>query len=154
MTKFILETGEKWANLLPFALLRDPCTSLTMSGLILLKFYLEDHLSCSPNSEIFPRRKCLLTPFSSPWGSVGHSPGHWLNCEENPTISHLWTCPPIPARRLDFDKEDPCLDPATCLDSVILTTPTVVKVAGIILRGKKTHWGWWQMDYQFDLWPP
>lgn len=138
MTKFILKTRENWVNLLPFALLRALCTCLIVRGLILLKFYLKDHLPCSSNSETFPRQKCLITPFSSPWGFVGYLPGHWLNCEGNPAISHFWTCPPIPSRRLDFDKEDPCLDLASCLDPVILTTPTVVKVTCIILRGKKS----------------
>lgn len=41
----------------------------------------------SPNSEIFPRQKCVISPFAGPCRLCGKLINHCLYCEGNPVLS-------------------------------------------------------------------
>lgn len=147
LSKLVLETGEKLDCPPSSVLLRTWCYFL-VGGAYLFWNYVWRLPPVFPKLQDF----CSLLPFRVLTGFEGNSPYHWLVCKRNP-FSHLWTHPPVPAKRLSLGKEDPCIDLGTIwkgLCSVSLTTPTAVKVDSIILWKK---WPFGKMTDGLSLGP-
>lgn len=131
LTKLVLETGENWNKRFSFALFD---IFLTRKGSFLLKLCLGDHFPSSPNSKIFPRQNSHHILLKS------------LQALQEALQSFSWTvegalASPFPNPPTSFsqetwlDKEDPTRTLETAWKGpypVILTTPTAVKMGGII----------------------
>lgn len=106
-------TWQKLGQPPPLCPVQDPVCSV-LGGAYTIWVMFGKYFPSSPNPEIFPAAISNHSFSRQSWFCRELTPaGYWLDWERNPAISHLQTfLLPLPARRLDLDKEDPCVEGA------------------------------------------